>query len=371
MDARTGRILWALNPTQRRAMASTTKIMTARIVLRQVHDLNAAVTAGSDATTVDEETIGLHAGDKLTVKQLLEGLLIQSGNDAAVDLADYVGGSQAGFVAMMNAEAQRLGLKDTHYANPDGLDAPGHYTTVVDLTDLARLEMRNPVFASLVRRTWAELPGPADDSGKERILHSPDTLLYSHPWIKGVKTGMTDDAGWCVVSYGRRSPGWLYVTVLGEPTQERRQRDVVALFKYGASLYTTWSSPPAGAVLAGVQVPYSHTPLSLGLSTAFSTMVPPGAQVTWKVDAPAVAHLPVTAGSDLGTVHFFIDGQAAGSRALLADRDVPAPSWWQRNTARLHDAWHESGRVVHWLHQAGGWVVDRFRDLGQRITSLF
>ncbi len=134
MDARTGRILWALNPTQRRAMASTTKIMTARIVLRQVHDLDAVVTARSDVTTVDEETIGLHAGDSLTVKQLLEGLLIQSGNDAAVDLADYVGGSQAGFVAMMNAEAQRLGLKDTHYANPDGLDAPGHYTTVVDLT---------------------------------------------------------------------------------------------------------------------------------------------------------------------------------------------------------------------------------------------
>ncbi len=100
-------------------------------------------------------------------------------------------------------------------------------------------------------------------------------------------------------------------------------------------------------------------------------MVPPGAQVTWKVDAPAVAHLPLTAGSALGTVHFFIDGQAVGSRPLLADRDVPAPGWWQRNTARLHDAWHESGRVVHWLHQAGGWVVDRFRDLGQRITSLF
>ena len=118
MDARTGRILWALNPTERRAMASTTKIMTARIVLRQVHDLNAVVTARSDVTSVDEATIGLHAGDSLTVMQLLEGLLIQSANDAAVDLADYVGGSQAGFVAMMNAEAQRLGLKDTHYANP-------------------------------------------------------------------------------------------------------------------------------------------------------------------------------------------------------------------------------------------------------------
>ena len=173
MDARTGRILWALNPTARRAMASTTKIMTARVVLRQVHDLDTVVTASSDVTSVDEETIGLHAGDSLTVRQLLEGLLIQSANDAAVDLADYVGGSQAGFVAMMNAEAQRLGLKDTHYANPHGLDAPGHYTTAVDLTNLARLEMRNPVFASFVRHTWAEIPGPADDPADSAFCTRP------------------------------------------------------------------------------------------------------------------------------------------------------------------------------------------------------
>jgi hypothetical protein len=146
----------------------------------------------------------------------------------------------------------------------------------------------------------------------------------------------------------------------------------VALFEYGVSLYTTWSSPPAGAVQARVPVPYSHTPLSLVVNKAFTTSVPPGAQVTWKVDAPPVAHLPLTAGQALGTMHFFIDGHAVGSRRLLADRDVPAPSWWQRNTARLHDAWGQSGgHVVRWLHQAGDWVVDRFQDLGQRITSLF
>ena len=182
---------------------------------------------------------------------------------------------------------------------------------------------------------------------------------------------MTDDAGWCVVAYGHRTPGWLYVTLLGDPTEDDRQQDAVALFKYGASLYTTWSSPPAGAVLASVPVPYSRTPLSLVLSKAFAIAVPPGAQGTTKVDAPAAAHLPLTSGQALGTVHFFIDGQAVGSRPLLADRDIPAPSWWQRNKARLRDAWDGPGHVVHWLHQAGGWVVDRFQDLGQRITSLF
>jgi len=288
-----------------------------------------------------------------------------------VDLADYVGGTQARFVAMMNAEAQRLGLKNTHYVNPHGLDAPSHYTTVVDLTRLARIEMRNPVFASLVRRTWAKIPGPADHPHRERILHTPDLLLYGHPWIKGVKTGFTDNAGWCVVSYGHCTPGWLYVTVLGDPTVGAQERDALALFKYGAKLYTRWSSQPAGAVLASVSVPYSHTPLSLVLSKTYTTSVPPGAQITWEVDAPAAAHLPVTAGQALGTMRFFIDGHAVGSRPLLADRDVPAPSWWQRNMARLHDAWGQGGHVVHWLHRAGGWVVDRFQDLGRRITSLF
>jgi D-alanyl-D-alanine carboxypeptidase (penicillin-binding protein 5/6) len=371
MDARTGRILWAFNANVSRPMASTTKIMTARIVLLHVRDLNAVVTAHGDVTTVDESTIGLHAGDRLTVMQLLEGLLIPSANDAAVDLADYVGGSQSRFVAMMNAEARRLGLTHTHYANPHGLDAPGHYSTVADLTRLARIEMRDPVFAFVVKRTRAELPGPADHPRQERIVRSPDTLLYSYPWVKGVKTGMTDDAGWCVVSYGHRSSGWMYVTVLGEPTPARRQSDVVALYRYGTSLYTTWSSPPAGAVQARVPVPYSHTPLSLVVSKAFTTGVPPGAQVTWKVEAPAAAHLPLAAGQALGTMRFFIDGHAVGSRPLLADRSVPAPSWWHRDTARLHDAWGRRGHVVHWLHQAGSWIVDRFRDLGQRITSLF
>ncbi len=158
MDQQTGVVLAASNAGERLPMASTTKIMTGLLTLEHFHDLDTVVAARRDAVGVGEDEIYLQKGEKLTVNQLLEALLIQSANDAAADLADAVAGSQAKFVALMNTRARELGLTNTHYANPHGLDAPGHYTSAIDLTRLARFAMRDPRFAGYVGHYTATIP---------------------------------------------------------------------------------------------------------------------------------------------------------------------------------------------------------------------
>ena len=149
---------------------------------------------------------------------------------------------------------------------------------------------------------------------------------------------MTHNAGWCVVSYGHRSAAGSTWTVLGEPTPARRQRDVVALTGTAPRSTRRGAHRRRGALKPGCRCPTVTHRSRWSVSKSFTTSVPPGAQVTWKVQAPPVTHLPLAAGQALGAMSFFIDGHAVGSRPLLADRSVAAPSWWQRNTARLRDA---------------------------------
>ncbi|MGH9168206.1 MAG: D-alanyl-D-alanine carboxypeptidase family protein, partial [Acidimicrobiia bacterium] len=186
------RELGSLNPHERRAIASTTKMMTALVVLERA-SLGELVTVSEEAAGVGEAEIGLVAGEVLTVGDLLVALLIDSANDAAVALAEHVGGSEEGFVALMNETARRLGLADTHFANPHGLDDPGHYSTARDLLAIALAGMENPTFADLVGTRRAPFPSTPD--GGEREALTTNTLLRSYPGTFGVKTGFTDEAG--------------------------------------------------------------------------------------------------------------------------------------------------------------------------------
>src|ERR671935_500682 len=155
----TGEVLLAHDSRQRVAIASITKLMTVLLTLEHAH-LNDVVTVSPEAAEVGESSANLQAGDRLTVRELLEAALIQSANDAADALADYVGhGSETRFVAMMNARARRLGLHDTHYVRPDGLDASGHYSSAHDVTFLARVLMHYPVVRQIVRRRSAAISG--------------------------------------------------------------------------------------------------------------------------------------------------------------------------------------------------------------------
>lgn len=234
MDAGTGQVVYEKNSHERRAQASTTKMVTALVTLEKAQ-LSDVVKAGPDVK-VEPSVIGLDPGDQLTVEQLLYGLLLPSGNDAAVALADYVGGSIPGFAAMMNAKAEQLGLKDTHFVTPHGLDADGHYSSAYDLAIIARAGMQNPVFARIVGATEFRIDGPI-----RWVFKNSNKLLGVYPGADGVKTGYTDNAGRCLVFSATRNGHRAIAVVLDSADIFA---DAAALLDYFFADYT-WDTLPA------------------------------------------------------------------------------------------------------------------------------
>lgn len=225
MDEATGQVLYERNPRTPLPMASTTKVMTALLTLERLRQ-DRVVTIGREPTTVGEESIGLRAGERLTVHDLLLAALVKSANDAAVALADAVDGSQAAFVARMNRRAAALGLSDTHYVTAYGLDRPGHQTSARDLARLWEVAMRRADFRALVATAKARIPG----GGPLRSFTTTDQLLGHYRWLVGGKTGFTDKAGRCLVASASRGGRRLTVVVLGAPDAFVAAR---ALFEYG------------------------------------------------------------------------------------------------------------------------------------------
>src|SRR6266508_147694 len=228
-DEETGQVLFERAERQPRAMASTTKVMTGLLALEQL-DERRTVVIGREPTAVGEESLELHEGERLTVHQLLLGLLVKSANDAAVALADAVDGSAAAFVRRMNARAAELGLRDTHYVTPYGLDRPGHHTSARDLARLWEVAMRRADFRALVSTRSAQIPGPA----RVRKFTNSNQLLGSYAWAVGGKTGFTNDAKRCLVASASRGGRRLVAVALGSPDASA---DVRALFEYGFTAF--------------------------------------------------------------------------------------------------------------------------------------
>lgn len=198
IDFDTGMVVYEKNSRARRAPASTTKMMTALVTLENAR-LDEVVVAGPNVL-VEPSIIGLDPGDRLTVEQMLYGLLLPSGNDAAIALAEHVGGSVGGFAGMMNAKAAQLGMKDSQFMNPHGLDADGHYSSAYDLALLTRAAMRNPVFEKIVATRELRIQTPI-----RWLFANNNRLLSSYQGADGVKTGYTDDAGRCLAFSATRN----------------------------------------------------------------------------------------------------------------------------------------------------------------------
>ncbi|MEZ4767178.1 MAG: D-alanyl-D-alanine carboxypeptidase family protein [Caldilineales bacterium] len=233
-DSATGRVLGAVNASEPRAMASTTKIMTALLVLERA-DLGDLVTI-SPSALVGGATMGLEAGETLTVEDLLWGLLVNSGNDAAMALAEHVGGSEQAFVDLMNQRAAELGLTSTHFVNPHGLDAPGHASSAADLWHLAELAMTYPTFRTMVATRSHEAAG--------HQLFTTNELLGVYPGADGIKTGTSDAAGQCLVASVSENGMRTVAVVLGSAD---RYGDAETLFQFGEEHYSRGPAPlPTG-----------------------------------------------------------------------------------------------------------------------------
>lgn len=238
-DADTGLVLYSKDANEELPQASCTKIMTALLALERM-PLNHVITVGADAQALvnpDSSNMGLEAGEKLTLEDLLYGLLLPSGNDAAVAIADGVSGSVPAFVALMNKRALQLGLTRTHFANPHGLDAPGHYTTAHDLALLASVALRNPEFRKIALTRVYSIPATADHLA--HYLVGGDDLvngaLSPYPGDIGGKPGYTGPAGFCMAFGAIRHGHMIIGSVLDDPSWEVRIVDMRTLLDWSFS----------------------------------------------------------------------------------------------------------------------------------------
>jgi D-alanyl-D-alanine carboxypeptidase (penicillin-binding protein 5/6) len=335
-DGRTGEVLLARAPAQRVPIASLTKMMTVLLTLERAQ-LTDVVTVSPEAAAVGESSIGLRAGEQLTVRDLVEACLIQSANDAAWALADHVGkGSSGRFIFLMNRRAAQLGLADTHFVRPDGLDAAGHVSSARDVTALARILMQKPVVRQIVAMRDATIAGG-------RHLHTWNDLLGAYPGVVGVKTGHTSAAGWSEVGAVRGPGVMVYATIIGSPARSTRNADLAELMTWGLSRFRVVSVVTPGRVYATAETGFGRDHVELVAPKAQKRAVVIGRRLVERVVAPAGVNLPVAKGDELGEVRVYDRGRLVATSPLVAAQSVKAPGaldkagWYVGRTA--HNMW--------------------------------
>jgi serine-type D-Ala-D-Ala carboxypeptidase (penicillin-binding protein 5/6) len=260
VDARDGTPILEKDAGERRSIASTTKLMTALLTLERA-ELEDVYVAPAYQAAAAESKIDLRPGERMRVADLLEALMLESANDAAATLAEGIAGSRAAFVAEMNARAAELGLEDTSYANPIGLDDPLNYSTARDLSALARRLLRDRRLARIV-----DSPSAALESGaRPRTVYTRNDLIPRVPAVDGVKTGYTSQAGYVLVGSATGSNGARVVSVvLGEPSEAARDADSLALLRYGLAQYRRVPVLARGRTVADAAVAYRDETVAVG-----------------------------------------------------------------------------------------------------------
>ena len=326
VNAANGDVLYARSPDRRRAIASTTKLMTALLTLESV-SLNDRFAAVRYRAAPAEVTIGLRPGERMTVRDLMRALLLPSANDAAATLAEGVAGSRSRFVRMMNRRARQLGLDHTHYSNPVGLDVGRNYSSAADLVTLARQLRRNAFF----RRT-TNMPEARLRSGDHpRTVVNRDDLVAKYRFVNGIKTGHTNKAGYVLVGSGTKHGVAVISAVLGEPTEAARDADTLALLEYGLAQLKRVTAVRRGERLGTAKVRYRESdtiPLVSGESVR--EVVHRGQRPRVSVDAPAVLRGPKPAGARVGTAIVRVDGRTVARVPVRTGAKVPAVGFVER-----------------------------------------
>ena len=316
IDGATGRALYALNADKRYPMASTTKIMTALLALERC-DLSETVTASANASGVPGTSIYLGEGEQLSMKDMLLGLMLRSGNDAAVAIAEHVSGSVEAFARLMNARAAALGA-DANFVTPNGLDAPGHGATARAMALIAREALKNEDFREIVSTQRAVIPWR--DSEYSRVLVNKNRLLKEYEGATGVKTGFTTPAGRCLVFSARRDGMELIGVVMncgGWFDEAERMLD------WGFACYSPAAALAAGQACGQVRVAGGFAS-SVGVRAQDELAAALCEADQWRVELALAdsAQAPVRRGDRLGTASLIVNGETLAQTALLADADV-------------------------------------------------
>lgn len=359
-EASTGQVLYARNADERRPMASTTKIMTALVTLERAR-LDAVFRAPPYSGAAAESRLGLRAGERMRVRDLLRALLLPSANDAAATLAVGVAGSRSAFVALMNRRARQLGLRHTHYTNPIGLDDPGNFSSASDLVRLARVALRHSFFARTVNLTRATL----SSGDHPRVVLNRDTLLRTVPWIDGVKTGHTQAAGYVLVGSGTRRGLRFLTAVLGTPSEAARNADTLALLRPAFAHFVRRTLVRRGQVVAQRPVRGDRDVRATVAAASPGVLVlPRSARPRLVAELPAELRGPRARGARVGTLVVRAGRRALARVALVTPGGVPAP----RAASGLGEAlaWLATLMGVGILGGVGAAIVHRRRRRQRR-----
>lgn len=320
VDGRTGERLAAKGAARALPVASTTKLMTARLALETL-ELDRRLPAADYAALPVESVLGLRAGEMVSVRDLLVALLLASANDAAVTLAEGVSGSTAAFVRSMNREAARLGLEKTSYANPIGLDGPGNHSTAADLARLTRVLLDDRRFAAIVAKPEARLRSGA----KTRRITTRNSLLRSDPTVTGVKTGHTLGAGYVLVASAERKGVPLISVVLGASSESARDRDTADLLDWGFDQYERRRVLRRNDRVGFVRVAGGTETVELLAGRGARVSVRAEQQPRIELETPEGIAAPLTAGERVGRAVVALDGEPLASVPAITASAVAAP----------------------------------------------
>ena len=311
LDAVSGRVLVEKDADSQSLIASTTKIMTALVVCEQCNVLD-RMRIPKEAVGIEGSSMYLQEGEVLTVQELLYGLMLRSGNDAAVALAIYCGGTVEGFAELMNDKARNLGLTNTHFVNPNGLDAPGHYSTARDLAVLAAYAMENPIFRQTVSTKSIK--------AGERYLTNHNKLLWRVDGADGVKTGYTKAAGRILVSSATRDSRRIIAVTIDDGDD---WNDHAALLNDGFSRFSVRKILSAGDCLGTVAVEGGENRrVELLAAEDFSFSLAQQEMPYTMIPGPGFAYAPVAEGEDAGVAYVLIEGKAIGKVPVVYGQTI-------------------------------------------------
>lgn len=327
MDGHSHKVLFAKSATDPCLIASTTKIMTALVVLEQAEDLDATVTVTDHWASIEGSSMYLEVGDEVSIRGLLYGLILNSGNDAATALAETIGGDEATFVAMMNEYAERFGMKDTHFANPHGLDAPDHYSTAYDMALLMSEAMKNESFREICQTRTITI------DGYELYFHNK--LLNRYKYCVAGKTGYTIAAGRTLVTASERDGQLLIAVTLNAPDD---WNDQIAMYEYGFNNYHETALCTGGKCFSAVPIQDSCAVVPVYYDNSLQWLIDADDTVQRIVYLPEHFNQYVSKGSIVGRVTFLVNGEQACSTFLIAgayaDFDSGEVSYEWRNDFR-------------------------------------
>lgn len=337
IDGHTGRVLYEKNADIPHEIASITKILTAICALEH-SEPSEIVTVSQNASGTEGSSCWLEVGEQLTMEEMLYGLLLASGNDAAVAIAEHISGNMSDFVLLMNETAQRLGAHQSQFKNPHGLDEEGHYSSCFDMAIITKYAMTFPLFRTIVATQRKNIPW--QDKQWDRTLNNHNKFLSMYPNVIGVKTGYTDKAGRTLVTAVEKDDIFLILVTIAAPDDWNDHKKLYDL------AFSEYSMQPVPVNQKGtVPVVFGKEKIcSYSVEESFKALLKEGEaknQFSFQANLPDKIHAPIQKGEVIGRMDVFCKGELIDSLSVIADQSVEESTLFERFFSTIQSIWYK------------------------------